>query len=207
MLICIMKIKWYICYIKHKTIKMKKIITLFALAVSAFGIAQESSKWTVGFGVNAIDNTSTQDAVYFQTKDWNVAPVISKFSASYDVQQHLAVGTEVAINKYMANKTHNGVQGAITSDLNFVAVDVNAKYNVDHFFTQSKWFDASVIGGVGFFWLGTEANQSVNPGVALDFWLADGYGIRLQTLGRVALDNNKIGNNHIQHSVEFIFKF
>jgi hypothetical protein len=186
---------------------MKKIITLFALAISTFAVAQESSKWTVGFGVNAIDNTSTDDAIFFQTKDWNVAPVISKFSATYDVKEHLAVGAEVAINKYLAKNEHNGDQNAISGDVNFVGVDLNARYNVDHFFTQAKWFDASVVGGLGMFWVGGEANQSVNPGLALDFWLGEGYGIRVQSLGRVAFDNNKLGNNHIQHSVEFIFKF
>ena len=207
MLICIMKIKWYICYIKHKTIKMKKIITLFALAISTFAVAQDSSKWTVGFGVNAIDNTSTQDAVYFQTKDWNVVPVLSKFSASYNVKEHFAVGAEVAFNKYLAKNMHNGVQGAITNDLNFIAVDVNTKYNVDHFFTQAKWFDASLVGGLGYFWIGEATNRSFNPGVSMDFWITDSYGIRVQSLARIAFENVKLSNNHIQHSVEFVFKF
>ncbi len=185
---------------------MKKRITLLVLVISSFAIAQESSKWTIGFGVNAIDNTSTKDDVYFQTKDWNILPVMSKFTASYDVKQHLSVGTEVALNKYSASKLHNG-EYILLEDANFIAVDINAKYNVDHFFSKAKWFDASVVGGVGYFWLGTETNQSVNPGLALDFWLGDGYGIRLQSLARVAFDNFKLNNNHIQHSVEFIVKF
>lgn len=186
---------------------MKKIITLFALAISTFAVAQESSKWTIGVGVNVIDNTSTDDAVFFQTKDWNFVPVVSKFSATYDVKEHLAIGGEVAINKYSAKNEHNGVNTELTSDAGFVGLDLNARYNVDHHFTHAKWFDASVIGGLGMFWVDGEPNQSITPGLALDFWLGEGYGIRLQTLGRVAFDNNKLGNNHIQHSVEFIFKF
>lgn len=185
---------------------MKKRITLLVLVISSFAMAQESPKWTIGFGVNAIENSADKDALYFVPKNLNILPVMSKFTVSYDVQKYFTVGTEVAINKYTTNKKHNG-DYVMLEDANFIAVDINAKYNVDHFFTKAKWFDASVVGGVGYFWLGTETNQSVNPGLALDFWLGDGYGFRLQSLARVAFENFKLNNNHIQHSAEFIFKF
>lgn len=185
---------------------MKKIITVLALVISTLAVAQESSKWTVGVGVNVIDNSSTADGVFFQSKDWNILPVISKFSIGYEVKENLTVAGEIALNKYSSNNQHNGSYD-LASDVSFVGIDLNAKYNVDHFFTDSKKFDASVIGGFGSFWVDGVSNQSLNPGLALDFWLGEDYGIRLQTLGRVAFDNEKFGNNHIQHSIEFILKF
>jgi hypothetical protein len=185
---------------------MKKRITLLVLIISSFAMAQESPKWTIGFGVNAIENSADKEAVYFVPKNLNILPVMSKLTVSYDVKKYFTVGTEIAINKYTTDKLHNG-EYTLLEDASFIAIDINAKYNVDHFFTKAKWFDASVVGGVGYFWLGTETNQSINPGLALDFWLGDGYGFRLQSLGRFAFDNFKLNNNHIQHSVEFIIKF
>jgi hypothetical protein len=184
---------------------MKKITMLVALTLCSLVMAQEKSKWTLGFGANAIDNSASKDGIYFQTKNWNTVPVFSKFLVEYQAVDHLSVSAEVAINRFSAKKEHNGTQ-LLGNDANFVGVDVNAKYNVDHFFTETKWFDASIIGGFGSFWVDGQANQSFNPGIALDFWLGDAYGFRVQTLGRVAFDNNMLGNNHLQHSIEFIFK-
>jgi hypothetical protein len=186
---------------------MKKIIITIVLFISTFSMAQENQKWIFGWGWNTIDNTATKDRVYFQTKDWNSVPALLKASLSYNMKEHLTVGTEYTFNKYLSDKMHNGRQNLIKKDLIFIGVDVNGKYNVDHFFTQAEWFDVSVIGGVGLFWLDDIPNQSFNPGLAIDFWMSDDYGIRLQTLGRVAFNNNKLGNNHIQHSVEFLVKF
>jgi len=185
---------------------MKRIITLIILAISTISVAQENSKWTVGVGFNSIDNTAKKGTFSYESKDWNIAPVASKFSASYEVEQYFSVATEVAISKFSGKSEYKG-ESIYATDVNFVAVDVNAKYNVDHFFTQAKWFDASLVGGLGYFWIGEATNRSFNPGVSMDFWITDSYGIRVQSLARIAFENVKLSNNHIQHSVEFVFKF
>lgn len=176
------------------------------LAISTFSVAQESSKWTVGVGFNSIDNTAKKGSFSYQSKDWNIAPLVSKFSAAYEVEKYFSVGTELAISKFSAKNSANG-EYISADDVRFIAIDINAKYNVDHYFTQSKWFDASLVGGLGYFWIGEATNRSFNPGVSLDFWITDSYGIRVQSLGRIAFENVKLSNNHIQHSVEFVFKF
>ncbi len=52
------------------------------------------------------------------------------------------------------------------------------------------WFDASVVGGAGSFMVDGKGNQTLNGGLALDFWFSKTTGIRLQTLGKFALEED-----------------
>jgi hypothetical protein len=47
----------------------------------------------------------------------------------------------------------------------------------------------------------------MNTGLALDFWFNKSVGLRMQTMGKFAVDNKELFNNHIKHSAELIVKF
>jgi len=184
---------------------MRKIIFILVSLTALTVSSQEVKKWNFGFGVNAIDNTSTKDSQYFNTKNWNMMPFISSFSLDRKFQNNFSVGATFSMNVYDSSNMQNGT--VISRDLTYVALDANAKYTFDQHLVDVKWFDASVVGGAGLAWLDGKNNQFFNTGLALDFWLSKSFGFRLQTLGKFAFDNNKLGNNHIKHSAELVVKF
>lgn len=189
---------------------MKKILTILSCCFALIGLAQEKQtkekeKWVFGSGINFIDNSATTYNQYFKTKNWNAIPFISSFSVDRKLENNLAIGVNLSMNQYQANNIHNG--NSISRDLTYFVINANAKYNFDQHITDLKWFDASVLAGAGFGWLGGENNQFLNTGLTLDFWLSNTVGMRLQTIGKFAIDNDQLFNNHIQHTAEFILKF
>ena len=177
------------------------LVFLFALSLSA----QESEKWVFGFGINGIDNTATMDNQYFSSKNWNIVPFISSFTLDRKLNNNFTAGANLSMNVYDAENLQNGMM--ISRDLTYLAVDANAKYTFDQLFMDVKWFDASVVGGAGLAFLDGKTNQFFNSGLALDFWFKDAVGLRLQTLGKFAFDNEQLFNNHIRHSAEIVVKF
>ena len=87
-----------------------------------------------------------------------------------------------------------------------MAFDLNAKYTFDQHLIDVKWFDASIVAGGGLGWLDGKNNQVMNTGLALDFWFNKSVGLRMQTMGKFAVDNKELFNNHIKHSAELIVK-
>lgn len=189
---------------------MKKTLTILSCCFALIGSAQEKQtkekeKWVFGSGINFIDNSAITYNQYFKTKNLNAIPFISSFSVDRKLENNLAIGVNLSMNQYQANNIHNG--NSISRDLTYFVINANAKYNFDQHITDLKWFDASVLAGAGFGWLGGENNQFLNTGLTLDFWLSNTVGMRLQTIGKFAIDNDQLFNNHIQHTAEFILKF
>ena len=186
---------------------MKRVIVVLVLVMSAslFGQETASPKWKFGFGVNFIDNSALESKQFFKTNNWNAIDFISLFSADYAVGQNLAIGGTVSMNELSKDNNQNG--GMITKDVLYVAFDANARYTFDQHLVDVAWFDASVVGGAGLFMVDGKGNQTLNGGLALDFWFSKTTGIRLQTLGKFALEEDLLGNNHIQHSAQFVVKF
>lgn len=177
------------------------LVCLFALSVSA----QETKKWVFGFGINSVDNTLTYENQYFSTSNWNTTPFVSSFTVDRKFDNNFTVGTNLSMNVYDSKNLQNGT--TITRDLTYLALDVNAKYTFDQHFMDVKWFDASIVGGAGLGWLDGKNNQFFNTGLALDFWFNEAVGLRLQTLGKFAFDNEQVFNNHVRHSAEIVVKF
>jgi hypothetical protein len=177
------------------------LVCLFALS----GSAQDTQKWVFGFGVNSIDNTLTFENQYFSLKNWNTLPFVSSFSVDRKLDNNFTVGTNLSMNVYEAKNLHNGT--AISRDLTCLTLDVNAKYTFDQHLVDVKWLDASIVGGAGLGWLDGKNNQFFNTGFALDFWFSNAVGLRLQSLGKFAFDNEQLFNNHIRHSAEIVVKF
>jgi hypothetical protein len=177
------------------------LVCFFAMTVSA----QEKQKWVFGFGLNMIDNSATSNNDYLKTKNWNLIPFISSFSLDRKFNNNFAVGANLSMNEYETNNLHNG--GVISRDITYMAFDVNAKYTFDQHLIDVKWFDASIVAGGGLGWLDGKNNQFMNTGLALDFWFNKSVGLRMQTMGKFAVDNKELFNNHIKHSAELIVKF
>lgn len=177
------------------------VACFFALIVSA----QETQKWVFGSGINFIDNSATTNNEFLKTKNWNSIPFISSFSVDRKLENNLAIGANLSMNQYEANNLQNG--SSISRDLTYFVINANAKYTFDQHIVDVNWFDASLLAGGGFGWLDGKNNQFLNTGLTLDFWMSSSLGFRIQTIGKFAVDNNQLFNNHIQHTAEFIIKF
>lgn len=184
---------------------MKKItffiLYLFVLNASA----QESNKWLVGVGINFIDNTNSQDDNYFNVSNWNSTMSLSKITVQYNFINDISLASEFTLNRLDKGKEHNGT--TIGSNLSYFGWDLNGRYNVASLLNIQKKYSIEPILGVGFSWTGGTPNQSVNSGLSLGYFFNDYYGIRLQTQGKFAFETDStVGNNMIQHSLEFIIR-
>lgn len=166
--------------------------------------AQEKNDWIIGLGVNVIDNTNSKDDNYFNVSNWNAVTSISKLSAQYFVKSNLSVSSEFTLNMLHKNNMQNGVY--LDTNAAYFGLDFNIRYNTVNWLGLSDKFQVEPLAGFGFSWAGTIPNNSVNTGLSLGYFINDSYGIRIQTLGKFTLDESKVGNNMIQHSLELIIK-
>ncbi|ESU27274.1 hypothetical protein FLJC2902T_19770 [Flavobacterium limnosediminis JC2902] len=190
---------------------MKKAIALVLVLTATIGFSQEEQKlqeekkWTFGAGVNFIDNTSTGGDGYLNTSQWNILPCVSTFGVERDFSNGFSADARLSLNEFEAENMQNGT--VITRDVTYVAFDAAARYTFDQHLFDAEWFDATAVAGAGLFWVDGQNNQSGNVGMAFDFWFQPALGLRLQTLGKFAFEEETLGNNHLQHSLEFIVKF
>lgn len=184
---------------------MKKIVLaiifLFTLSVSA----QDAKKWTVGVGVNFIDNSNSQNGNYFNVSNWNSTLSVSKLSAQYEFYKNFSASSEFTFNRLEKDKDQNG--GVIENNLSYFGWDFNGRYNTAGLFKLPSKYVIEPVVGVGLSWTDGISNQSLNAGLAFGYFFNDVYGVRLQTLGKFASETETtVGNNMIQHSIELIFK-
>lgn len=184
---------------------MKKTLLILSFFFALIGMAQENKKWVFGSGINFIDNSATTNNEYLKTKNWNTIPFVTSFSVDRKLKNNFAIGANLSMNQYEADNLHNG--SLISRDLTYFVINANTKYTFDQHVLDIKWFDASLIAGAGSGWLDGKNNQFLNTGLTLDFWVSNDIGLRIQTVGKFAIDNDKLFNNHIQHTAEFIIKF
>ena len=190
---------------------MKKLILITLSLVTFNGFSQEvekpsKQKWTLGFGVNFIDNSSTIEGQNFNSiKQWNVVPTVSKFSLERNWTSHYSSEVALTFNSLSKDKLHNG--GTINSDVYYFALDASGKFYFDEYIAKNSAIDAYVILGLGLNMADANVNQTGNFGLGLNVWFLPNLGLRIQTLGKQAFRQELLNNNHTQHSAEMIFKF
>lgn len=186
---------------------MKKVVILAFLMVSTFSFAQETkkeSKWVIGAGLNIIDNTSSGDNDYFNASNWNATLGFSKLSVQYYYNSKFSVSSEFTTNRLDRDVKQNGE--SIDTNLSYFGLDLNARYNVADLIKLPSKFSVEPILGVGNAWTNRNSNQSFNTGLSVGYQFNETYGVRVQTLGKFASEQNTVGNNMIQHSLELYFK-
>lgn len=191
---------------------MKKLSALsLLLLTSFFGFSQQNDaiknpKWTIGFGVNFIDNTSTLNNQFLNTsKQWNSIPTLSQISVEKSISDKFSLVSNLSFNVLSTERLQNGI--LITKNVNYYGFDVNGKFFFDDFIANQSKVDAFLVLGLGVNSVDNVTNQSGNFGLGFNFWLQPNVGLRLQTLGKFGFEQNTLLNNHIQHTAELIFKF
>lgn len=191
---------------------MKKLSALsLLLLTSFFGFSQQNDaiknpKWTIGFGVNFIDNTSTLNNQFLNTsKQWNSIPTLSQISVEKSLSDKFSLVSNLSFNVLSTERLQNGI--LITKNVNYYGFDVNGKFFFDDFIANQSKVDAFLVLGLGVNSVDNFTNQSGNFGMGFNFWLQPNVGLRLQTLGKFGFEQNTLLNNHIQHTAELIFKF
>lgn len=184
---------------------MKKLIFVFTCMFVLNAFAQETNKWTVGVGINFIDNTNSQDDNYVNVSNWNSTYSLSKLTVQYEFVKDFSLSSEFTLNRLEKDKEHNGT--SIESNLAYFGWDFNGRYNTASFLKLPKKYTIEPILGVGLSWTDGTPNQSINTGLSLGYFFNDYYGLRLQTQGKFASNTTAVvGNNMIQHSLEFVIR-
>ncbi len=190
---------------------MKKILLLLVSIITIQGFAQEEKKeeirkWTLGFGINFIDNSGTFNNQFLNmSKQWNSIATISKVSVERTLNDLFSAEAALTINRLTTDKLQNGT--TIVSDINYMAIDVSGKFYFDEFIVKKSKIDAYIILGAGLNSANSIYNGTGNYGLGFNYWLEPNIGFRVQTIGKYAFEQQEICNNHIQHSVELILKF
>lgn len=185
---------------------MKKVVVIALLMVASVTFAQETkkqSKWVIGVGANFIDNTNSKDNNFANVSNWNATIGVSKLSAQYYYTSKLSLSSEFSLNRLDKDVMQNGA--SVDVNMAYYGMDLNARYNVASLFKLPSKYTLEPMVGVGASWTDGTPNKSVNTGLSIGYQINDIYGIRLQTLGKFASEQNTVGNNMIQHSVELYF--
>lgn len=83
---------------------------------------------------------------------------------------------------------------------------MNARYDVASLLKFPSKFSVEPLVGFVTNWTDGALNQSFNTGMTIGYQIDATYGVRLQTVSKFATENNTLGNNMIQHSIEFLIK-
>ena len=189
---------------------MKKIkISLASLAfIATIGSVQaqdENNKWSIGFGVNAVDVRTPHDFGEF-LKDWagpkdlNILPAVSKLS----VARYLGAGLSAEIDGSL-NKIKTGFAGADV-DESFWAGNLQVKYALRRIFTSNPgWFDPYVKVGGGYFSIGDQEGIKALAGGGINFWFTEHLGLNLQTGYHHGFKKDQ--SDYFQHSAGIVIKF
>lgn len=199
--------------------------TVTFLFILMFGITQaqlrinrfDKTLWEIGLGFNIVDDNNHQYTKLLDVKDsWNMVPYPSRLSVAKIFNHGLSAELILSYNRY-----HNGniIQGKIANyNRNYFSTDLNAKYDLNELFGDTKWFDPSLSLGFGYTYIGADLknNDNVlknvsqkivtfNTGIGCNFWVTNQLAITTQALAKWNI-SNKLGN-HTQYALGIIFKF
>ncbi len=181
------------------------VIALFTFASVATVSAQDSdNRWAVGFGVNAVDfriPTEFSDYAkdYIGTSDWNILPSVSRITVDRYLDSGFSLQLAGSLNKIKTFRSEDDM------DELYWAIDANVKYDLNHLFGQTGWFDPYVYLGGGYANLGDLGEGTLNAGLGFNTWFNDSLGLNFQTGGKKEFADKV--QDHFQHSVGLVFKF
>ena len=181
-------------------------IALFTLAIVGSANAQDANNpWVVGFGINSVDYQGPdfgnedffKDA--FGTSDLNILPSISRLSAEKYLEKGFTLQLAGTLNKI----THLSMED--DSDYIYFSVGALVKYDLNHLFGETGWFDPYVGIGGDFVDANDKSELMLNGAAGFNVWFNENLGLNFQHGWKKGYNDNVA--NHFQTTAGLVIKF
>ena len=206
---------------------MKKLATsiLFSLLcvhfLSAQGWSDRTSSqydndWSIGFGINGINDSGTSAEDLFNASDnWNFGNPFYVSAENY-INNQFSIGAILSFNKIKEGKKIDGetiLEGA--NEAGYAALDLAVKYSFRDLL-KLKAFEPYVFAGLGVTYIGdyqTEENieikeaksrMTINTGLGANYWFSSNWGINLNIAGKIGIGPNI--SNQLQASLGVLYR-
>ena len=200
-----------------KLISLKGLFVILFLTMSLQFMAQpikkltedNSYKWMVGFGWNALDDDGNAGAFY-SPENWHYNLYPSRIFVDRYIYNGWSCELAMAFNQYNANKLLNLQLGKTGI---FLATDASIKYSF-YKMLKSGTIDPYVSAGLGLSIRNRDDSlvgpitPTLNVMLGCNFWFSKSVGLQLQTGGKFGLTSPFMGkSNYMQHSAGLVFRF
>jgi len=152
--------------------------------------------WQVGIGMNLIDDNDN-------TKSFGSLRDITWSPFKFTLEKALVKGWDLQLA--FSSTSYN--------PHNFLAIDVNGKYDLNNLIGETKWFDPYALVGLDYSYRdytelkvnevkGVSSTNKIgfNAGLGANFWLFPNVGIQTQAVAKLG------GNNYMAVSLGLVFK-
>ena len=171
-------------------------------------------QWTLGFGVNAVNNSDAQFEELTNSDHWAFAKIPFYLSADARVGSNLSVGAMLSFNYFTDGKVYEGqtILGKDKggNDAGYLAVDLNLRYS----FLNSNTFEPYVSVGTGVSHFGDYTTQAgsynnpidiftLNAGLGMNVWFSPTWGVNLNATGKWGVATEY--TNHSQASIGILY--
>ena len=184
------------------------IIAMFTLALVGSANAQdENNPWVVGFGLNSVDIQGAKfgEMNFFKDalgpKDLNILPSISRISVDRYLEKGFTLQLAGTLNKvtFFAEE----------DDSNYILFSAGAlvKYDLNHLFGETGWFDPYV--GIGGDYVNSgrtdESELMATGALGFNVWFNENLGLNFQHGWKKGFGDNVA--NHFQATAGVVIKF
>ena len=186
---------------------MRHVFLFVALCFTALTFGQTPGDgWLVSAGVNTVNNLGTRNPIE-SPSEWVFKNPFS-FGAEKILDNRFGIDLNLSFNGYSKDDNRDG--GSSDGTYDYFSFDPSVKYYFgDIIFKEYSRFHLYAMAGPGFYFI-DENNVTVNVGGGLLVWLNDNqsFGIKLQSLGKFALDSkdDKYNDNHFQYHLQLVFE-
>ena len=210
---------------------MKKVTYLLLLSILCINTmnaqkwndrknSSNENRWTLGFGVNALNNSDAQFEDLATGDHWAIAKTPFYLSADAYIDGQFSVETMVSFNYFtdgtlMAGQTILGEDEG-GNDAGYAAVDVALKYSFGELL-DSNVFDPYLTVGAGISHFGDYTTKekpsltvvkedifTLNAGLGMNFWFSSNWGVNLNVAGKWGIAATY--TNHIQGRLGVLYK-
>jgi outer membrane protein OmpA-like peptidoglycan-associated protein len=198
-------------------------IAVILMCVSNLNAQDKDNPWIIGFGLNAVDfyptningmvssngvPTKWYDQFFNLTDHYNYISAPTKLSVGRYLNESFSVEIAGSINKISKVGTFK-----LNESVSYLALDVNANYNINKIIGNTKWFNPYAIAGAGFNAKGNDASNKIqfknhvsfNSGLGAKIWFQKKLGFKIQTVYKHFFNDKSFP--HFQHSASIIYKF
>lgn len=179
--------------------------------------------WSVGLGINAINNDNKPDGFFSSNQSFNILPAPSRASVLYHFNDFMEFEGVMSINKYKGyQEYYNPKDSVMLSDGSYVpfippaprsamffSLDVHAQFSIPGLNAKTRnYFKPYLVVGPGLtLRQGFGMTTTTNVGIGFYSWFTYNWGVQFQSMVKLAnaapfFDN---GGNYMQHSFSLMY--